>query len=68
MSHGPSNDIRKNASGCNDPTAYAVIQKSEDEKRFRDLLFTIFYITKLAGFDVMGRIELMDKKTGKIWK
>ena len=44
-------DLRKNASGCNDPTAYEVLKNLEDEEeRFHKLLHTIFYICKLADF------------------
>ena len=44
-------DLRKNASGCNDPTAYEVLKNLEgEEERFHKLLHTIFYICKLADF------------------
>lgn len=64
-----TNDLKKNASGCYDPTAYKVIKKVEEEdEKFHKLLHTIFYICKLAGFEIEGRIVLTDIKTGKTWR
>ena len=65
-------DPRRNASGYIDMTAYEAIKRADSdadaEKRFRALLQTIFYICELAGFRIENRIELKDKKTGKIWR
>lgn len=66
-------DLRKNASGCNDPTAYRAIKHVDDENtasdiRFYKLLHTIFHICELAGFELDGRITLRDKVTGKLYK
>ena len=61
-------ELKKNGSGYNDPTAYKAIQKVDKEsERFHKLLNTIFYICDLAGFHVEGRIVLRDKETGRIW-
>ena len=38
------------------------------KNRFDKLLRTIFYIRDVAGFRIEGRITLVDKKTGQIWK
>lgn len=62
-------ELRENASGCYDPTAYAALIKvNKEDERFRRLLGTIFYICDLAGFKVDGRIVLIDKRTGKVWR
>lgn len=63
-------DLRKNAEGYSDPTAYEAIKniEKEDDLRFHKLLRTIFYICNAAGFEIEGRIVLVDKKTGKIWR
>lgn len=69
-------ELSRNGSGYYDPTAYKAMKRVEaDEKRygrdyerFYNLLNTIFYICNLAGFHVEGRITLVDKKTGKVWK
>lgn len=62
-------DLSKNASGCNDPTAYEAIKKvDKEEARFRLLLDTIFSICELSGFHIEERIVIRDKRTGRIWR
>lgn len=65
-------DSRRNGSGCIDMTAYEAIKRvdseAEAEERFRKLLRHIFYICDLAGFHIEGRLEIRDKRTGKIWR
>lgn len=63
---------RENSEGYSDPTPYKAI-KHIDEKtagyyRFKNLLRTIWYICNQAGFKVEGRITLVDKKTGRVWR
>lgn len=62
-------DIRKNASGYSDPTAYQAIKNvdGEDEK-FHKLLDTIFNLCELSGFHLEERIVLKDKNTGKVYR
>lgn len=52
---------RRNAEGYSDPTAY------EDE-RFHRLLHTLFYLCELADFEIEGRIILVDKRNGRVWR
>jgi len=62
-------DPRKNASGCFDPTAYEAIKNLEKEdETFHKLLHTIFNICELSGFQIEGRIVLIDKHSGKVWR
>ena len=62
-------DLRKNGSGCLDPVACRAIKKVDMEReRLTRLLDVIFTICEYAGFHVEGRIELKDKRTGKVWK
>lgn len=62
-------DLRKNAEGYSDPTAYEAIKRLEKEdERFHKLLFAIFDICELAGFQVEGRIVLVDKRNGRVWR
>ena len=62
-------DLRKNAEGYSDPTAYEAIKNiDKEDARFHKLLYTIFYICNIAGFEIEGRIVLVDKKTGRIWR
>lgn len=62
-----NNDLRKNASGYSDPTAYKAIT-SADAERFHKLLNTIFTICELSGFHLEERIVLKDTQTGKVWR
>lgn len=62
-------DLRKNASGCPDPTAYEAIKNIDrEDENFHKLLHTIFNICELSGFRIEGRIVLVDKVTGKVWR
>lgn len=62
-------DLRRNASGYPDPTAYQAIRNIYAEyEKFDKLLRTIFYICKLAGFRIEGRIVLIDESTGRVWR
>ena len=61
------NDSR-NSEGYSDPTAYLAMRNIDDDYRFKKLLKTIFSILDLSGFELDGRITLIDKKTGRIYK
>lgn len=39
-----------------------------DDDRFHKLLHSIFDICEKAGFRIDGRIVLVDKKSGRIWR
>lgn len=59
----------ENKSGCKDPTAYSVEQAmSEEEQRKMELVWIIKKITKWAGFEILNRIELRDRKSGRVFK
>lgn len=61
---------RKNAEGYSDPTAYEALQniESKEDERFHKLLYAIFNICELAGFEIEGRIVLVDKRSGRVWR
>lgn len=60
---------KKNSEGYSDPTAYRALQNIEDEEeRFHKLLYAIFDICDLADFEIEGRIVLVDKRSGKVWR
>jgi hypothetical protein len=62
-------DPRKNASGCDDPTAYEAIKNiDEEEESFKKLLRVIRYICGLAGFEIQGRVVFKNKNSGRVWK
>ena len=61
---------RYNSSHCLDLTAYEAINNVDRENKERDelakkVIKTIQNVAHLAGFDIVGRITLMDRKTGK---
>ncbi len=60
---------RRNAEGYPDPTAYAALKNLEQEdERFHRLLHTIFSICELSDFEIEGRIVLVDKRNGRVWR
>ena len=62
-------DLRRNASGYPDPTAYQAIKNIDrEDENFHKLLHTIFNICELSGFRIEGRIVLVDEVTGKVWR
>lgn len=65
-------DPKRNYEGYADPTPYQAIKNlekfEEGYERFRKVLRIIFTACELAGFEVDGRIVLVDKKTGKVWR
>lgn len=58
----------RNAEGYRDPTAHAAIITADDTLRFKNLIKTIFCLCDKAGFRIEGRIVLVDKKSGKVWR
>lgn len=62
-------DLKKNAEGYLDLTAYEAIKKADsDAERFYKLIGCIFRICELSGFHIESRLVVKDLKTGKIWR
>jgi len=62
-------DIRRNGSGYYDPTAHKAIKNvSAQEKEVAKVIKTLRSVAHLAGYDIEGRIALIDNKTGKVWR
>lgn len=64
---------RKNAEGYPDQTAYygtkeIIREESEAERKNRSIIYTFRQIAELAGFEIIGRITLKEKKTGRLFK
>lgn len=58
-----------NGSGYPDPTAYACILKENDlEKKCSLLIKVVKTVIELSGFEVVGRIVIRDKKSGRLFK
>ena len=63
----------RNPSGCSDPTAYTALsavqsEQDEPEQRVNKLIKAIKYIIDLAGFDLVARIEIRDRRTGRLYR
>lgn len=55
----------------NDPTANLAVGKvttQEHKTAANKVIKAIFCLCDAAGFEVVERVVLRDKKTGKIWK
>lgn len=62
-------ELRRNAEGYSDSTAYQAIKNIDrEDENFHKLLHTIFNICELSGFRIEGRIILVDEVTGKVWR
>lgn len=59
----------ENSSGCADPTAYAAVNAaSKDEQRVTELVGCIRYIARMAGFEIINRIEFRDIKSHRTFR
>ena len=58
----------ENAEGYHDPTAYHGTKNIIRDERVNTLIFVLKYITRLAGFELLNRIEIKDRKTGREYK
>lgn len=68
-----NNNPYYNGEGYPDPTAYAgtkgiIKEETEAEKKASDLIRTLKFIIRLAGFELIERIKIKDTKTGKEFK
>lgn len=55
--HGAYRDLSANAE-----------EQSDRERDARNLAHSILVLCRLAGFRLEGRLHLMDKKTGRVFK
>lgn len=58
----------ENNSGYHDPTAYEGMkavnrEDAEQQKRVNSLIYVVKFIVNAAGFDLINRIEIRDRKT-----
>lgn len=63
----------KTNDGHSDSTPYNALRGINQEKygknvRFYKLLHMMFALCDLCGFELIGRVTLKDKRTGKIYK
>jgi len=65
-----NNNPKYNSSGCKDPTAYEALkpmikEEAELEKKAHSLVNVVKFIVGWADFELIGRIQIKDKRTGK---
>lgn len=59
----------ENNSGYTDPTAYQALKPiAEEEQRVTELVKVLRTIAKWAGFEIINRIELRDRKSGRTYR
>lgn len=68
-----NNDPRKNSEGYSDPTAYlglkSIIEEENAlEREVNTLIKVLKYIIRNSGFELVSRIEIRDKRTGRVFK
>ena len=44
------------------------VKEDPETKKFFKLLYTIFNICELSGYEFQGRLSVKDKETGKEWR
>ena len=69
----PDYGLHKNAEGYRDPTAGAAMsniirEENERQRRVTALVGVLKYIIDAAGFDLLARIELKDRKSGREYR
>lgn len=67
------NGLFYNGSGYPDPTAYAALnpivkEDNEIEKKAHDLIKIVKIIAGWAGFEIIGRIQIKHRKSGREFK
>ena len=65
-------DLKRNAEGYVDPTAYAalksIVNDEKTEKKAAYVVSILKFIIRESGFELLNRIELKDKKTGRTFR
>lgn len=62
-----------NQSGCADPTAYEAMkpiikEDAESESKVNFTIKVLKYILNECGFDLLNRIEIKDRKSGRVFR
>lgn len=59
----------ENSSGCKDPTAYEATKPiTEEEQRVTELVKVLKTIIRWAGFELINRIELRERRSGRNYR
>lgn len=66
---GDKNNPFYNSEGYPNPTAFGVIQEENElEKKTNFLIKVLKFIINESGFELLNRIEIRDKKTGRVFR
>lgn len=58
----------RNSEGYSDPTAgQAIASADHPPRQVTQIIHILKLIASLAGFDIVGKIRLRDRETGKEW-
>lgn len=58
-----------NGSHCPDPTAYKAIKNIDDkDERLNKVIRELKTLIEYRGFELVGRVVLRDKETGRIYR
>lgn len=65
--------LNRNSEGYSDLTAEAALsaiirEENEQQRRLNALIYVLKFTIEAAGFELIHRIELRDKKTGREFK
>lgn len=59
----------KNNEGYPDNTAGEAIERADRPPHaVKQVIYILHLITSLAGMEIVGRVTLKDKETGRIWE
>lgn len=58
----------RNAEGYPDPTAHDAMENIESKERATQLIREILRLCKAHDFELVDRIKIYDRKTGRVYK
>lgn len=66
-------NLRKNSEGYSDPTAYEglkpiIAEENNLCKEVSTLISVLKFIIDKSGFELVNRIEIKDRKTGRVFR
>ena len=69
----PDYGIKKNKEGYSDPTAHTALrniiqEEHEQQRKVSELIGVLKHIIDEAGFDLLERIKIKDRKTGREYR
>lgn len=66
---GDKNNPFHNSEGYPNPTAFGVIQEENElEKKTGFLIKVLKFIINESGYELLNRIEIKDKKSGRVFR